>query len=251
MLYLDILALVVGLCWGFICLPRIIYPIGSVLPRFREIRDLTKLETSHILYMILNAPAIWIMLLFCSFLAIEQFVPHYELFFLSGLVIALLMVLLDFRSGRKNLERKFIISLEEELLAPTRKQGSMFPEYSILQMRLACWRTHDMEVAPYRNLHYVCAVCYRQRMISKAKVCFHGNRKRYILECDLCHMPSIIRIGGGFFSEYKIITEACLPGHYVGQRPEGSAMPSPLSLDGEHPKSDDTEHLGRREGGVL
>ena len=211
MAYQNILVLIAGISCGLISLPRILYPLYSILPNFREIRDITKLETSHLLYIILSTPVLWTSFLICTLLAVIQFLPQHLFIFLAGLLTASFLAMPEFYWEREELQSRFMNSLRDDLLMPAEEPGSKFPTYSALQMRTACWRANDLNISPYRNLVYECAVCNRLRLLATAAVHFRGNRKRYIVECDLCSKPSIVRVTGTPFSKPRIVTEARLP----------------------------------------
>jgi hypothetical protein len=183
----------------------------SILPKFDEIRDLTKMETSHLLYLLLSAPLVWSFFLLLSFLVMWQFLPQYQFPFFFGNAIALVFILAEFGEEKKKMETKFMSALKKDLLSPILEPGMKYTPYSPLQMRMACWRTTHLDMSMYRDLTYECAACARQRPIITAEVCFRGTRNRYVLKCDLCQEPSIIRIGGSSFSQYKVYTEAYIP----------------------------------------
>jgi hypothetical protein len=211
MLFLYLLMTIAGIAWGFICLHRVLCPTFAILPRFDEIRDLTKMETSHLLYLILSAPVVWAFLLICSCLAVHQFLPTYRFSFFFGLVVALVFILAEFGEEKKKLETKFMSMLKKDLLSPLREPGSKYQPYSPLQMRMACWRATQLDAREFQNLTFECAACNRLRKISQVEICFRGTRRRYVVRCDQCREPSIIRIGGSMLSQYKAITEAYIP----------------------------------------
>jgi len=203
--------IIAGIGWGFICLHRILCPTFAVLPRFDEIRDLTKMETTHLLYLILSAPLAWTFLLICSTLAVVQFLPDYQGSYFFGLAVSLVFILAEFSEEKNKLETKFMSTLKKDLLSPLREPGSKYQPYSPLQMRMACWRTPQLNVNDYGDLTFECAACNRARRLSQAEICFRGTRRRFVVKCDQCQEPSIIRITGTFLSRYKAVTEAYIP----------------------------------------
>jgi len=225
MLFLYLLTVIGGVAWGFICLHRILCPTFSILPRFAEIRDLTKMETTHLLYILLSAPAVWPFFLLLSLLIMVQFLPKYQFSFIFGLLVALVFILAEFGEEKKKMETKFMSALKKDLLAPILEPGMKYPPYSPIQMRMACWRATGLDVRIYRDLSYECAYCGRSRPISAAEICFRGTRRRYVLKCDLCRQPSIIRIAGSAFSQFRSHTEAYVPRPQEEKQPQKQPPP--------------------------
>lgn len=211
MLFQHLLTIIVGIAWGFVCLHRILCPLFAVLPKFEEIRDLTKLETTHLLYLLVSSPLVWTFVLTCTSLAVFQFLPAVRYSYLFGIVVSLTFILAEFGEEKRNLESKFMSTLKRDLLSPLRDPGAKYPPYSPLQMRMACWGTNGLSVREYGDLSYECAACNCFRQLSKAEICFRGTRRRFVVRCDKCSEPSIIRIAGSFLSQYRVITEARIP----------------------------------------
>jgi hypothetical protein len=228
-LCVHFIMLFAGLGWGFLAMPSCVYSLAAVLPKFDDIQDLTKLETSHLLYIVLRSPAMWLAFTFCVLLAVNEFLATYLLDCLLGLGVALVLVIRECYAKRNQEQKDILSALKKEILSPITDPAERFPPYSPRQMRLANWRPTQVALKGFRELTYQCAVCYQHRKLSEIKACFRGNRNRYIVECDRCGQPSIIRLAKGVFSEYEVITEARMPEHRRTdeERPERA----PVALD--------------------
>ena len=197
MLFQHLLTIIVGIAWGFVCLHRILCPLFAVLPKFEEIRDLTKLETTHLVYLLVSAPLVWTFVLTCTSLAVVQFLPELRFSYFFGIAVSLVFIMAEFGEEKKKLESKFMSTLKKDLLSPLREPGAKYPPYSPLQMRMACWGTGGLSVREYGDLMYECAACNRARPLQRAEICFRGTRRRFVIRCDKCREPTIIRIPRG------------------------------------------------------
>lgn len=210
---LNLVMIFVGFFWSFVAMPRVLYAAAAVIPRFSEIQDLTKLETSHLLYIVLRSPVVWLAFSGVLLLAVNEFFPECLPAFLLGFTVSLFLLIVECYRARGEQQGKFLDELKKEILTPLKDPLEKFPPFSPRQMRMANWRTTGTELTGYKHLTYECAVCLRRVKLKDAKVCFRGNRNRFIVECNLCREPSVIRVSVSLFSEPEVITEARMPEH--------------------------------------
>ena len=211
-LWTHFIVLIAGLGWGFLALPSCVYTVAAVLPKFKALQDLTKMETSHLLYIVLRSPVIWLAFTFCSFLAVHEFLGSCLWDFLLGIGVALVLVVREYYHGRNQEQMDILKAFKKKILNPLADPTERFPPYSPWQMRLANWRPAEGVLKAYGESSYQCAVCFRNRKFSQSQAVFRGNRGRYIVRCDECGQASIIRVVvSKVYSGYEVITEARMP----------------------------------------
>jgi hypothetical protein len=201
----------VGLCVGLFGFNHTIYPLFCILPKFKKIYDITKYKPSILLYAILRTPVLWTFVLVCSTLFIMEFLPKYQIVYFPGLLVSLISVIIELPRRNVDIESLFMDSLKELFMGPKEDRYEKYSQYSVLQMRMADWRASTADVSPYESLSWECAACKKKNRLSKKSICLQGNGKRFIVRCETCNHPSIIRIQG--ILNYRLRTEARLPNY--------------------------------------
>ncbi len=199
----------------------IIIPFFSMINKFSELEDITKLEKPTLLYSISVWPAIWLLLLILSITTVIKLFPEYKLGYFFGLAIAFVYVALEVMNLDPNKESKIVNSLKKSFNDPqispdeepdcSKNQNGTYPRFSTKKMALANWSTDTLEADNYKNLPWECTNCQKKILIEEGEVILKGNKNRYIVECNKCSEPSIIRVIGHALSGYSIMTEARLP----------------------------------------
>ncbi len=227
----NVIFLSLGIGMGLISLFNII-PFFPVVSKFSELEDITKLEKPVLLYSISRWPAIWLILLIISIIAVYRFFPEYQFGYFTGLCIALVYAWQEVINLEPNQKSKLINSLKKSLDSPpespdpdaknTKKKKEKYPRYSIKQMTLANWSTNNIDVSPFGKSPWECATCKKNLPIAEGEVILKGNKNRYIVKCSFCENTSIIRVTGYLFSGYHILTEARLPEYPVSKKKQSN-----------------------------
>ena len=241
-----VMCFLLGMAVGIPALSQIVSSLFIVLPNYRRLKEVTTLEHPFLLYILYRGPLIWATGLVFACSVVLVFLPEYDAPYLVGVFVALVTSLIEVSHG-KNVEEYLPDGpILEAWRRSEQKDLSGYPAYTDLQMKMAGWHVNDINVAPYRDLPWECAMCGATNHLERESVLLQGIGNRYILKCDRCRMPTIVRVRGLF--RCRILTEGRVPAYapvHTAERPppaktnasgpKGRAQSAPRQLESHGP----------------
>ena len=212
---LSLLFLILGISLGIPIFHQVLYPIMFVLPGFKKLQKMSKVEVPELpelLFVTLRMPLLWMFVLILLTITIGIFFLSQLLYYMLGLLIALITVMIEL--PQKEPTEEFISTqFGEDNTKPANKnkKGEVvkYPQYSALQMKMMHWELSTTNPEPFKDLLWICAYCENKSRFSRETVSLQGRGNRFIMRCERCGKHSIVRMIGVI--NCRLLTEARLP----------------------------------------